>query len=108
MNSYPPWNRGGVGPSEMHFHNGGPPTLEWLVFALLLVAVLTLGTLLVSRLAVRSGRWSRTPATTVPAAVHDPLDVLRFRYARGEISRDEYLQGTADLTPPQPAAPPPD
>jgi hypothetical protein len=26
-----------------------------------------------------------------------PLDVVRMRYARGELSRDDYLQATRDL-----------
>jgi uncharacterized membrane protein len=47
---------------------------------------------------------------------HDPaLAELRLRYARGEVTRDEYLQRVADLsgtvppappTPPAPPAPP--
>ena len=105
MNGYPPWNRGGFEP--VYIHHAGMSPLEWLLFALLLVAVLMLAAILVSRLAGRSGRWSRTPATAGVAPGQDPLEILRVRYARGEISRDDYLQGTADLTAPLPTAPPP-
>jgi hypothetical protein len=32
-----------------------------------------------------------------PAAVKEAKDVLRLRYAHGEISREEYLQGKVEL-----------
>jgi ribosomal 50S subunit-recycling heat shock protein len=35
--------------------------------------------------------------STEPSAANTPLDIVSSRYARGEISRDEYLQLKADL-----------
>jgi uncharacterized membrane protein len=34
-----------------------------------------------------------------------PEEVLRLRYARGELSREEFLQANADLAGPGPTAP---
>ena len=40
-------------------------------------------------------RWRRRQTATAAAA--DPLELLRYRYARGEISRDEYVQAAREL-----------
>jgi uncharacterized membrane protein len=61
-----------------------------------------------NRLAVAGAGWSG-PVRRADAA----LDLVRTRYARGEISRDEFVQISADLggpptEPPPPPAPPAD
>ena len=112
-NGYPPFNRGGgVGPM-VYVHHGGASPLHWAVFALLLILVLAVAGLLMTQLAGgRSRRGSLGLGFAGPARgpvhVGDPLDVLRNRYARGEIGRDEFLQATSDLTAPlpPPAEPP--
>ncbi|HEY2915850.1 MAG TPA: SHOCT domain-containing protein [Candidatus Limnocylindrales bacterium] len=38
------------------------------------------------------------PATATPATPEDPLEVLRLRYARGEIDEDEYQRRRSTLT----------
>ncbi|MGE5320473.1 MAG: SHOCT domain-containing protein [Hyphomicrobiaceae bacterium] len=38
-----------------------------------------------------------TAGGEIPAQPKTPLDILKETYARGEISRDEYLQKRADL-----------
>ncbi len=35
--------------------------------------------------------------TTLPAAQQTPLDILKMRYARGEISKEQYEQMRQDL-----------
>ena len=82
--------------------------LFWLhdLFWLLIVVALVAGAILVVRSLLHrpygqrpwSGPWPHTPA------MHE----LDLRYARGEISRDEYLQRRADLSGhgPQPGPPP--
>lgn len=85
-------------------HHGGPPALAWATFALVLLLALAFFAAAISQFARRSRRpaFAGGPGTG-PAP--DPLETLRFRYARGELSRDEYLQASADLTAEQP---PPD
>jgi uncharacterized membrane protein len=103
-----PRGRGGfeIGPVYFHHGGGGHLALAWATFALVLLLVLTFGALLFARAgASRSGRWHRRMAFAGPPGMHgphDPLEVLRIRYARGEIGRDEFLQGTTDLTGPAP------
>lgn len=106
-----PGGRGGfdVGPIYLQHHGGGDHlALAWATFALVLLLALAFGALLVARgAASRSGRWQRRMAFAGDPGPHgppDPLELLRIRYARGEIGRDEFLQGTNDLT----AQPPPE
>jgi hypothetical protein len=104
MNSNPPFpNRGGTffGPA---YHHGGPSALAWTIFALQLLLLLGLAALLVSALAgPRLRPWARPfpgPAarrSDPEPGRHEPLEVVRMRYARGELSRDDYLQATRDL-----------
>ena len=111
--------RGGFGfaPMALHYQQDRPNALAWATFALVLLLVLTVGAMLVARFAGRR-RWRghgpahRHFAFAGTGPGHDPLDVLRWRYARGELGRDEFLQGMGDLTgpgapPPPPSEPPP-
>lgn len=102
MNTYPPFQgRGfGYGPAmRVHEHLGNTP-LQWATFALVLLIALTLGALIVARLA-GGGRHRRRFRMMHRHGV-DPLDVLRVRFASGQISRDEFLQATHDLAPEAP------
>jgi uncharacterized membrane protein len=103
MDTYPPFRHpgGGFGFAPVELHQGGPDALAWATFALILLLVLTVGALLVARLAVgRPRRLMRSVAFAGPGGPpHDPLEVLRWRYARGEIGRDEFVQGVSDLSP---------
>jgi uncharacterized membrane protein len=74
-------------------HHGGH---HWL--ALVFLAVLLLAFLLIAVSAVRwafAGRTSAGAAGSPPA--DDALSVLRLRYARGEIGRDDFLLVHGDL-----------
>ncbi len=86
----------------------------WLVGALLqlllLGAIVVLAVLVGQRLMGRAaGRADRTdnvpaaPAATAPVP-DEALTQLRLRYARGEVSREEYLRTAADLGSPVTAA----
>ncbi len=46
------------------------------------------------------------PALAAPAQPDDPLTIVRLRYARGELTREEFVQASEDLgaAPPTPAA----
>jgi len=87
-----------IGPIYLH-HGPGNSSLAWATFALVLLLVLTIFALIVARTAARrSHGWQRKMVFAGPGGHHDPLELLRMRYARGEIDRDAFLQGTSDLT----------
>jgi uncharacterized membrane protein len=82
-------------------HHGGPSNLAWVIFALLLAL------LLLSLVSLALDAYYRSQASSGAVAVLDQ------RYARGEITRDEYGQARTDLgaaplpvteTPPEPPA----
>ena len=84
-------------------HGGGPHPLAWVIFALLLVVLVALAALIAAQLAGRR----KPPWRLAGAGPADPLAVLRFRYARGELSREEFLQASQDLGAGEPAERPP-
>jgi uncharacterized membrane protein len=93
MNEYPFDHRGDP---LVLYHHGGPGALSWTIFALQLLLLVALAALLASAFA--GSRWGRRPAPAGgPARSADPLEVVRLRYARGEIDRDQYLLATRDL-----------
>ena len=104
MNENPapfPFQKGGFdGPMMYHVHDGGPHVLAVVTFFLVLLIALTLFALLVARAASRGHhrKWHHRMAFAGPGGPADPLEILRMRYARGEIDRDAFLQGTTDLT----------
>lgn len=112
MNPTPPFQgRGfGFGPGLVRIHDqAGNTPLQWATFALVLLIVLTLGTLIVARLAGGGGP-RRRQLVKMRRGGHggpDPLDVLRMRFASGQISREEYVQAVSDLTADAPTAPQP-
>ncbi|HSX21227.1 MAG TPA: hypothetical protein VLE97_00460 [Gaiellaceae bacterium] len=111
MNPYPPFQfkQGGGfdgGPMMFHGHDGGPHGLAVATFFLVLLIALTLFALIVARAASRGGhhrKWHHRMAFVGPGGRPDPLELLRMRYARGEIDRDTFLQGVSDLTPEKPS-----
>jgi uncharacterized membrane protein len=75
------------------------------VLLLLLIALLVVGVVwLVRRLQIGSAAVPAVAAGTTAAlpvagpAADPALAALRLRYARGEVSRDDYLQAIEDLT----------
>ena len=89
---------------------GGVDSLEWVIFALLLVLIL-LAIAQIALILMRRRRFGRHfrgglhgPGPGGPPSPGgppwgrpDPLGIARMRYARGEISRDEYAQLVRDL-----------
>ena len=92
-------------------HAGDGHPFGWLLVLLIVAVVVGIVSALVFRwLAGRQvGTLRLAPVAGGPAA--DALGVVRLRYARGEIDREQFLQTTADLggTETYPVAePPPD
>lgn len=110
MNPYPPFQGRGFGFGHgfvrFHEHVGNTP-LQWATFALVLLIALTLGAFVVARLASGPPRRHRL---RMRGGRPDPFEVLRMRFASGQIGREEYQQAVSDLavdapTQPQPPAP---
>jgi uncharacterized membrane protein len=75
-------------------HHGGHHWLAFVFFVMLLVALVLI--------AASAARWAfagRTSAAAAGGSVpgDDALSVLRLRYARGEIGRDDFLVVHGDL-----------
>lgn len=110
MNPNPPFQgRGfGYGPGLVRVHDQMANTpLQWATFALVLLIVLTLGALIVARFAGGGPRRRHFVKMRRHGGGPDALEVVRMRFASGQISREEYLQAVSDLTAstqPQPPA----
>jgi len=75
-------------------HHGGHHWLALLFFVVLVVALLLIAISL-ARVAFSKRTSSAVAAGSAPA--DDALSVLRLRYARGEVSREEFLLAHGDL-----------
>ena len=69
-----------------------------LLWVLLALAVgVTSGILIARGLHIRRGAAPPPVPSTDSPAVREAKDALRLRYANGEISREDYLQGKVEL-----------
>ncbi|HUY20765.1 MAG TPA: hypothetical protein VMV22_00340 [Acidimicrobiales bacterium] len=94
------------------FHHG-PGPLAWVLLALFLAAIV-LAVIAVVRLWRHPGAFGSPVVHAGPPPVHpvDPaLSELRVRYARGDLTWEEYAQRATNLgfpvAPPAPPVPPP-
>jgi uncharacterized membrane protein len=80
-------------------HHDGPGPFGLALFALLLLVVVGALVALAVRLFGYGPRPPAVPTATAPTApAGDPaLETLRLRYARGELTRDEFLRAREDL-----------
>jgi putative membrane protein len=60
------------------------------IFMVVLWALIIVGIVFFIRYMVRMGRISRAHA-------EDPMEILKLRYARGEINKEEFEQKKSDL-----------
>ena len=97
-----------VGPYGRHF-DGGHPFLHVLLMVLFVLLVAAIAVLLYRLLTRRQPGYA--PVVSLPGApAADALAIVRLRYARGEIKRDEYLRMSSDFGAPagvrdEPASP---
>jgi putative membrane protein len=68
----------------------------WLVFGLLLLVLLVVGVIWLVR-SIASGSGSPAPPSSWSTGSGSAREELDRRYARGEITREEYQQIRADL-----------
>ena len=66
----------------------------WLMFFLMVLFVVVLIVAIVFLIRALGGASAARPVAGVPES---PRDILKRRYAAGEIEREEYLQKLADL-----------
>lgn len=77
----------------------GPHTFAWLLMFLLLALLIGLVVMLVTKW--EGGRRAAAAGTAPLARTgDDPYELVRLRYARGEIDRETFLQVSQDLSPP--------
>jgi putative membrane protein len=67
----------------------------WIILALAIVVAA--GVVAVRALSTRRGPEPPQVAPPESTAVQKARDTLRLRYAKGEIGREEYLQGKVEL-----------
>jgi uncharacterized membrane protein len=92
---------------RVFYYDGGPFWIGWVVWLVVLVAIITTVVLVARssrRHAVYPRQWNggQWHGHWQSPGLHE----LDIRYARGEISRDEYLQRRADMLS-HPVPPPP-
>lgn len=104
------WER--IGPRHMD-HGWWPGIVGDLVPLLFLVALVAFGIWAVHRITDQSRMPAVGAGVPAPAAADGAVAELRLRYARGDLTRDEYVQRLRDLggegpepAPPSPPAPP--
>jgi putative membrane protein len=87
---------------DSYMHGGdGPHVVAWLLLVLLLALVVGLVVVLAARWGGLERR-SAVPALGGSKPGADAQELVRLRYARGEIDRETFLQVSQDLagTPP--------
>ena len=100
---------------RMFYVYGGPVWIGWLIWLLVVVAIITTVVLVARssrRHEITTQHWNGGPwQGHWHGGWQSPgLHELDIRYARGEVTRDEYLQRRADMLShpiPPPGGPPP-
>lgn len=75
----------------------GAWTLLWSLLAVVLAVLAVAGGVLVARTLGGRRREGPPEIPATPSRLQEARDALRLRYAHGEISREDYLQGKVEL-----------
>ena len=81
-----------------HMHDTGPSSIEWAILGVVIAILVVVLLLLADR--CRHRRYHRRHGSEHHGTPDEPLTIVRARYARGELTRDEYLQSLDDLGAP--------
>lgn len=110
MNGYqsllgPMMRHGGVFGYPQHAHETGTSSIEWAILGLTIAILIGVVLLLADRCRHRHRHHGHDWGSS--GGFDKPLSILRLRYSKGEITRDEYLQASRDLgVSPQQEEPP--
>lgn len=63
----------------------------------LMMVLVTVGVILLIRYLFRSGQWQDGHQTSAFQAPQDAMSILKERYAKGEITREEYVGMREDI-----------
>jgi uncharacterized membrane protein len=101
----PMMRHGDIFGNQQHLHDTGTSSVEWAILGLAIAILLGVILLLADR--CRHRQHHRHLGWDHPGGFDKPLAIVRMRYSRGEMSREEYLQALEDLgaSPEQKAAP---
>jgi len=94
--------------NQQHMHETGTSSVEWAILGLAIAILIGVLILLTDR--CRHRRHHRHFGWDHPGGFDKPLAIVRMRYSRGEMSREDYLQALNDLgaSPEQKAEPAPE
>ncbi|MGD0272257.1 MAG: SHOCT domain-containing protein [Gaiellaceae bacterium] len=101
----PMMRHGGAFGVQEHVHGAGTSCVEWAILGLTIAILVGVVLLLADR--CRHRRHHRLLGWNQPGGFDKPLAIVRMRYSRGEMSREEYQQALEDLgaSPEQKAEP---
>ena len=91
----PMMRNGGIFGAQPQPHNTGTSSVEWAILGLAIATLVGVVLLLADR--CRHRRHHRHLGWDQPDGFDKPLAIVRMRYSRGEMSREEYLQAAKDL-----------
>ena len=86
---------GGANGFSEHMHDTGPSSIEWAILGIVIAILVVVLLLLADR--CRHRRYHRRHGWEQHGTPDEPLTIVRTRYARGELTREEYLQSPDDL-----------
>jgi uncharacterized membrane protein len=89
---------GGATGFSVRMHDAGPSSIEWAILGIVIAILVVVLLLLADR--CRHRRFHRRRGWEHHGASDEPLAIVRTRYARGELTREEYLQSLGDLGAP--------
>jgi len=84
-----------------HAHHGHP--IAWLVVLIVLIAIVAFAVYVLLKASRGSGGMPAGSGVPGGVPADSALELVRMRYAKGEIERDEFVRVSTDLGAPPPA-----